>query len=232
MRIEIIGGMGVGKTTLCRALERHSLNCVYESLEKNPYLALSYTDPQRYGFYSQISFVLGNFFSAVKAQARGGTTFLDFSTITDKAYASMFLHGKARSIALDMIEYLEEKEGRADLYLYLTCSAEMQLQRIRGRNRPHEKTVDLEFVRQLDSYLTHFVHRAELDGARILMLDTELPDMIYDENYVTGLTAKIRHVIESPYARPLVQGVGTYAPATIRDEAANTPQYVEMAQAV
>lgn len=220
MRIEIIGGMGVGKTTLCRALEQHSLRCVYETIEKNPYLDLAYKDPASFGFYSQISFILNNFYSAVRAQEKGGITFLDFSTITDRAYASLFLQGRAREIALQMVDFLEEKEGRADLYLYLACSAETQMQRIRGRNRPHEKNVGIEFVQKLDSYLAHFVHRAEIEGARVLTLDTEGPDSRYNQDFITELTMKIRHAIESP--RSWVAGM---APPAVQ-------QYVEMAEAV
>ena len=202
MRIEIIGGMGVGKTTLCKALEQHSLRCIYESLEKNPYLDLSYQDPESFGFYSQISFSLGNFYTASRTAEKNGITFLDYSTITDKAYASLFLDGRARDIALQMIEYLEEKEGRADLYLYLTCSSEAQLERIRGRNRPHEKAVGIEFVRRLDALLARYVHMAELSGARVLILDTEIPGLRYDQDYVTSLTMKIRHIMQTPFSGP------------------------------
>lgn len=230
MRIEIIGGMGVGKTTLCKALEAQGLRCVYKSLEKNPYLDLSYKDPESFGFYSQISFILGNFYTATQMEKRnGGITFFDYSTITDKAYASLFLGGKGRDIALQMIDFLEDKEGRADLYLYLTCAAETQLQRIRGRNRDHEKGVGLEFIKKLNSYVAQYVHLAELDGARVLTLNAETMDLRPSRDYVTSLTMKIRHMVQTPFSwrrgekRPA-------APAPAADQGVSA--YGEVAKAV
>ena len=235
MRIEIIGGMGVGKTTLCSSLESMGLRCVYESLEKNPYLDLSYQNPASYGFYSQISFILGNFYTAKQYEEKGAITFFDYSTITDKAYATLFLQGRARNIALEMIDFLEQKEGRADLYLYLTCSPEAQLERIRGRNRDHEKKVDMGFVATLDSHIRRYVHHAEMEGARILNLDTEAMDLRYDQDFVTHLTMKIRQMFQTPFARPWPpesRPVRVSSRPASPVPASAAPQFAELAEAV
>jgi deoxyadenosine/deoxycytidine kinase len=201
MRVEIIGGMGVGKTSLCSSLENLGFNCIYEALEKNPYLELSYEDPQSYGFYSQLSFILGNFFTSKQKKNPEDLTFFDYSTITDKAYSTLFLKGKARDIALQTIEFLEQKEGRSEVFLYLTCSPSVQLDRIRSRNREYENTVDLEFVRTLDSYIRHYVQIAELEGANVITIDTEDVDLRSDLSYVTSLGIELGRMINSPLTR-------------------------------
>lgn len=199
MRIELIGGMGAGKTTLCRSLERIGLQCVYQSPRKNPFLDLSYKDPRRFAFYSQISFITGNFHTASRFRDWDGITFLDFSTINDRAYASMFLRGEGRLLAQQMIDYLEEKEGRAELYLHLTCPLETQARRIRRRKRPHENRVGPKFLAKLNAHIDRHVQAAERGGARILTVDTTHIDLQEDMEFITNLTKSIRQALQTPY---------------------------------
>jgi deoxyadenosine/deoxycytidine kinase len=197
MRVEVMGGMGVGKTTLCTTLERQGFRCIYETLAKNPYLELSYEDPESFGFYSQISFILGNFFNVTQSLKPGDVTVFDYSTVTDRAYATLFLKDHARDIALQTIDFLEKKEGMADLLIYLTCSPEVQMDRIKSRNRKHETDVDLKFIEQLDGYLRHFAQEAEKAGANILVIDTEQADLRNDKEFVSSLGMYINQQITS-----------------------------------
>ena len=192
MRVEIIGGMGVGKTTLCNAFTRLGIHCVHENLANNPYLNLAYADPASYGFYSQLSFYLGNFFTIRQNTQPNRVSVFDFSVVTDRAYASLFLNDDAQRLALETIDFLEDKEGRADLYLYLTCSAQTQMNRIRARKRDHKKGVTIDFIRDLESHLaTHAVHAAER-GARIRTIDTEKFDLLNDTDFVAALGENLR----------------------------------------
>lgn len=194
MRVEIIGGMGVGKTTLCSTLTSLGFRCINENLGQNQYLDLAYKNPEAYGLYSQLSFYLGNFFTFKQNATPDAISIFDYSVVTDRAYATMFLNEQERKLALQAIDCLEEKEGRAELYLYLTCTPEVQLQRIRSRNRDHEKGVTLDFVASLDSHLRHYAAQAAEQGARIVTIDTESVDLMHDVAYVRNLGDKIWNI--------------------------------------
>lgn len=194
MRVEIIGGMGVGKTTLCSTLTGMGFRCINENLGQNPYIDLAYKNPESYGLYSQLTFYLGNFFTLKQNTVPNDITIFDYSVITDRAYATLFLENGERAVALQAIDCLENKEGRADLYLYLTCSPEAQIKRIRSRNRDHEKGVTVDFIATLDSHLRHYTVQAAEQGAKIITIDTEAVDLLHDTGFVAGLGQKIRDI--------------------------------------
>ena len=194
MRVEIIGGLGVGKTTLCAGLTRLGFRCINENLGKNQYLDLSYKNPEQYGVYSQISFVLGNYFTFKQSVKPGEVSIFDYSIINDMAYATLFLNDSERSAVLNIVDCMEQKEGRAGLYLYLTCPAEIQMQRIRFRNRDHERGVTQDFVEQLDSHLRHYTAQASDAGARIITIDTHKVDLMRDMSFIENLGREIQSI--------------------------------------
>lgn len=61
MRIELIGGMGIGKTTLCNVLSEIGFHCILEDLGENPFLAKMYKDEEGFRFPSQMWFILSKY---------------------------------------------------------------------------------------------------------------------------------------------------------------------------
>lgn len=231
MRVEVIGGLGVGKTTLCAGLTSLGFRCVSENLGQNQYLDLSYQNPESYGVYSQISFVLGNYFTFKQNTRPGEINIFDYSTINDQAYATLFLNEIERDTVLQTIDCMEQKEGRASLYLYLTCSPETQIKHIRMRGRDHERGVTEDFVCKLDSHLRHYAAQAADAGAKIITIDTDSVDLLADTAFVAHLGADIQSITGIRLRKEIgfQSELGLESAGTITPASPSPPTVMEMA---
>lgn len=194
MRIEMVGGLGIGKSTLCKAMEKVGFNCIYENLKTNPFLADCFVKPADFRFPSQMWFVLSKFHEIKKFEEPGRMNVLDQAVLNVRAYTNMLFKDEdpeALSIIDDCFSYMEQQTGKPDLLIHLQCSPEEQMKRIRGRNRDHEKGVSLEYITALKTELDSLVAQAKKDKYVVWEIDTEsvyLPDNV---GYAMELTMKI-----------------------------------------
>lgn len=154
MRIDILGTLGVGKTTLCNLLEENpDVRMFYEDLKKNPYLAESYSDPEVFAFPSQMNFVMQKYDNLLEVR----NTPSDKICIFDQAFAANRAYNRlladrvvywGHTIANDSLSYTEYTFGPPDILVYLKCDPEENLRRVQKRGRDFEN-IDLEFVKNL-----------------------------------------------------------------------------------
>jgi deoxyadenosine/deoxycytidine kinase len=176
MRIELVGGLGIGKSTLCKALDKIGFNCIYENLNTNPFLADCFKDPANFRFPSQMWFALSKFHEIKKFERAEKINVLDQAVLNVRAYTNMLFRDEDPE-ALDIInqcfDHLEGKLGKPDLLINLKCSPQEQLRRIRGRNRDHERSVQLDYITGLQQEMNILIHQARDDGYAVLDIDTE-----------------------------------------------------------
>ncbi len=208
MRIEMVGGLGVGKSTLCQALEQIGFNCIYENLHTNPFLADCFQNPEAFRFPSQMWFVLSKYHEIRKFEKPGRVNVLDQSVLNVKAYTNMLFHddGQCRdpgalAIIRQCFDYMDFKTGRSGLLIYLKCSPQEQMRRIRSRNRAHEKDVTLDYITTLQDAIDHVVNEARAEGQAVMDIDTEnvyMPDNLdYAEQLARNLAKMFNVEFES-----------------------------------
>lgn len=183
MRIELVGGMGVGKTTLCRVLEETGYNCIYEDLGENPFLADMYDDPEGYRFPTQVWFILSKFHEIQSKLDKTQINILDQAMDNYKAYSRMlFNDGKdpeGLKLVEDFFSYTENQFGHPDLLVYLKASPEVQMKRVKSRNRGFEMNVDLDYLSALRQELDKVVEETKGKGVKMIEIDTDrifMPD--------------------------------------------------------
>ncbi len=200
MRIELVGGLGVGKSTLCNALDKIGFRCLYEVLDTNPFLADCYADPVNFRFSSQMWFVLSKFHEILKTGSDDRINVLDQSVLNVRAYTNILFRNeddKALRIIDDCFSYLEEKAGQPDLLINLKCSPGEQLRRIKLRNRSFELGVDLAYVTALQDEINSLLSKTR-SIVKTIDIDTEEVYLPGNFGFAEALARQIAQIAGLP----------------------------------
>ena len=158
--LAIEGVTGVGKTSLSRRLgSRLSARLALEEVEENPFLPLFYEDPERYGFQTQVFFMLNRYRQQQELHQMDlfqSLVVSNFMFARDRIYANIALNDAEFALYERLVDTLEEKVPRPDLVIYLQDSIENLLNRIRKRGRGYERVITDEYLLRLSEAYNHF----------------------------------------------------------------------------
>lgn len=202
--IIIEGQIGVGKTTIGEIIERRFGVPLYRELGNPHTLSLLdkfYADKRRWAFTLQIHF-LNERFRMIKQIFNAGGGVLDRSIFGDRIFAEMLNHDgdmsneefATYSTLLDnMLEHVQEPQ----LLIYLDCSVDTALDRIRQRSRGLEPGIPRDYLENLNErYLNWY------DGYRLspkIFVNTEEFHVDFPEQ-LDPVIARIGRAISSSAA--------------------------------
>lgn len=171
MRIELAGGIGVGKSTLCKAFQLLGCTPVFEDLKSNPFLTPCYDNPSKFKFPSQMWFALTKFHEIGLQEHPDKVYVHDQAILNNNAYTNMLFRNAEDQEGWDIIShcfwYTENFLGRPDLIVNLQCDEDEQVKRIQRRGRDFEKTVDIEFIRKFNKEIKQLLEKASYKGYTI-----------------------------------------------------------------
>lgn len=151
--IAIEGVIGVGKTTLARMLQsRFQADVLLEIFEENPFLAKFYGDRARYAFQTQLFFLLSRYHQQHKAVPMAlakGNLVSDYTFAKDEIFAWLNLKDDELAMYGRVHAALSEKIPKPSLIVYLHAEHDMVMRRIAQRDRPYERDMDPEYIREL-----------------------------------------------------------------------------------
>jgi deoxyadenosine/deoxycytidine kinase len=148
VRIEICGNIASGKTTLAKGLATCGLTPVEEKYLTNPFIHSFYSDPKKYSFETEITFLLQHY-HAIKTSSQSKPLVCDYSLTLDKAYADVTLPPPRRKLFFSIAQELESEIGPPSRIIYLKCPEEVLLNRIQKRNRSFESSIDISYLQAL-----------------------------------------------------------------------------------
>ena len=153
--IAIEGVIGVGKTTLARLLQpRFAASILLEVFEENPFLAEFYGDRERYAFQTQLFFLLSRYHQqrlAVPEALRRGMLISDYTFAKDELFAWLNLKDDELAMYGRVHAALGEKIPKPSLIVYLHADHDLLMRRITLRDRPYERNMDPNYIRELTS---------------------------------------------------------------------------------
>ncbi len=203
----IEGPIGVGKTSLAELLSKElGARLVLEDFEDNPFLPDFYNDPERFGFQTQLFFLLQRY--RQQQDLRQVDMFqklliTDYMFVKDRLFASLNLGDKEMHLYDTVASLLERNIIKPDLVIYLQADTDVLMKNIEKRGRNMERNVTWEYIDALNQVYTEYFFRYQ--DTPLVIINTNNIDFVENES-------DLKEVID--YIRQPVSGTKFFNPVS------------------
>ena len=205
--IAIEGSIGVGKTSLAELLSKElGARLVLEDFEDNPFLPDFYNDPERFGFQTQLFFLLQRYRQQQdlrQVDMFQKLLFTDYMFVKDRLFASLNLGDKEMHLYDTVASLLERNIIKPDLVIYLQADTDVLMKNIEKRGRSMERNVTWEYIDALNLVYTEYFFRYQ--DTPLVIINTNNIDFVENEN-------DLKEVID--YIRQPVSGTKFFNPVS------------------
>jgi len=178
--IAIEGVIGAGKTTLAKKIaDRLNANFVYEEFEKNPFLESFYDDRKRFGFQTQMFFLVNRYEQQKKLnQGDLFSNFIvsDYIFEKDKIFAYLNLEGEEIKLYETVFPLLARDLPKPDLVVFLQSSVDRLIYNIKKRGRKIERNITRTYIAELSEAYNNFFFK--YNNTPLLIVNTSEIDFV------------------------------------------------------
>ena len=195
--IAIEGPIGVGKTSLANLMsKRLGARLVLEEFEENPFLPDFYVDPERYGFQTQLFFLLQRY--RQQQELRQVDMFqnllvTDYMFVKDRLFASLNLNEKEMHLYDTVANLLERNVIKPDLVIYLQANTNTLMKNISLRGRDMEKNIAFDYIDALNQVYTEYFFRYQ--DTPLVIINTSNIDFVKNRGDLDEIINYIRQPI-------------------------------------
>ncbi len=195
----IEGNIGAGKTTLATMLSADlNSKLILEGFSDNPFLPKFYSDPAKYSFPLELSF-LAERYSQLKNDLASRDLFheltiMDYYFMKSLIFAQNTLAPDEYNLYRKFFDIIYERLPRPDLYVYLHIPENKLIENIRLRGRDYEQSIDPGYLRTIkEGYFNFFSQQTDFP---VLIIDTSNADFVKnnaDYQLIKGLIFKSQY---------------------------------------
>jgi deoxyguanosine kinase len=191
--IVVEGPVGVGKTTLARAIaEASGAALMLEEPGANPFLERFYDNADRYALPTQLFFLFQRIDQlATLNQAdlfRRGTV-ADFMLEKDALFARLNLKDDELALYEQIYKHLKPQAPTPDLVIYLQAAAETLVERVHRRNVAYEKNIPDAYLYGLAETYTRFFY--QYTAAPLLIVNSDRLNFVESKDDVELLLERV-----------------------------------------
>ncbi len=192
--IAVEGVIGVGKTTLTRMAQREfNAAILLEVFEENPFLAHFYQDRKRYGFQTQIFFLLSRYHQQhefIPAALARGNLISDYTFDKNQIFARLNIEGDELAMYERVHAIIATKIPTPDLVVYLRADTDVLMERIALRDRAYERAMERAYIAALGNAYDDFF--AQYTQAPTLTIDSNDLDFVRRPADLRAILDRIR----------------------------------------
>jgi deoxyadenosine/deoxycytidine kinase len=184
--VVIEGNIGAGKTTLASKIaEQFNAQLILEHFADNPFLPKFYSDPEKYSFPLELSF-LADRYRQLKEELVPQDLFKSFSIadyyfMKSLVFAASTLKGDEYNLYRQIFYIIYGSLPKPDIYVYLHLSPDRLMENIERRGRNYEKSITKEYLQKIqNSYFSFFKQNPE---NKYLILDVNDIDFVANESH-------------------------------------------------
>lgn len=177
--ISISGAVAAGKTTmlnrLLAALGERAL-AHEERPEDNPFIREYYSDSKRWSFHSQMTF-LALYFDDESWRAADRDFYIYDRCLIENLVLAKYrlrqgdLTASEYAVIEKMAQGIDRLMPKIDKYIFLRCSVELLVERLRSRGREYEGALGEAYARELSALYEEWL--ATLPKDRVLIVDQD-----------------------------------------------------------
>ena len=177
--IAIAGNIGAGKSTLTNLVSNAlGWEPFYETNAENPYLADFYDDMKRWSFHSQVYF-LGKRLEHHRLLVDHPTSVIQDRTVYEDAeifarnlYAQGHMSPRDYQAYRSLYQAICGFLPPPDLIVYIECTVETLIKRIRTRGREFEQNISPDYLSNLNDYYDQWIDNGQIARCYALMAIT------------------------------------------------------------